>query len=119
MEFKQFLKHRREELGFSQQELADRLSQEGQETGYGRVSHWETGRNKPPLEDVRFRRTLAGILQIDVNDMMKTLGYEINEEDRIPEARIAADIIELLPEEGRSLALDYLDMLKRRYARTN
>jgi len=94
------------------------LSQEGQETSYGRVSHWETGRNKPPLEDIRFRRTLAAILQIDVNDMMKQLGYEVSDADRSPDARKAADIIELLPEEARSLALDYLDMLKRRYVQT-
>jgi transcriptional regulator with XRE-family HTH domain len=116
MEFRDFLKQRRQELDLSQQELADRLSDKGHETSYARVSHWETGRNKPPLENPEFRRALALALEMDVNTMLARLGYVAFDDERSPEARLAADIVDNLPAEGRELALDILRSLEKRYA---
>lgn len=115
MEFNEFLKRRRSELGFSQADVADGLSLRGQETGHARVGHWETGRNKPPLEDSSFREALASVLQMDVNDMMATLGFVTTEDDRSPEARLAASIVDQLPPMGRTLAIDYLQVLQKRF----
>ena len=115
MEFRDFLKHRRDELGISQAELADRLSERGEEASAARVGHWETGRNKPPLDDPKFRLVIASTLEIDVNEMMMVLGYVVTDENRSQEARRAADIVDRLPDDARELALDYLDVLERRY----
>jgi transcriptional regulator with XRE-family HTH domain len=115
MEFKDWLRRMREKRHISQQELADRLSELGYETSYARVSHWETGRNKPPLEDSGFRHALATALEIDSNTMMIELGFVTLRDDMAPEARVGAEIIENLPAEGRELALDLLRTIQKRY----
>ena len=117
MEFKTFLKRRRTELGLSQADIADGLSALGEETGHARVGHWETGRNKPPLEDPQFRKALAAVLEMDANDLMRALGFLTTDDDRSPEARLAATIIDELPDAARDLALDYLHLLQKRYVR--
>lgn len=115
MEFREFLRTRREQLGISQAELAERLSERGEEASSARVGHWETGRNKPPLEDLKFRQAIASALEIDVNKMMIQLGFVILDVDRSTEARQAADIIDALPETLRSYALEYLHTFERQY----
>lgn len=115
MEFKDFLRQRRAELQISQQELADRLSERGQETSYARVSHWETGRNQPPIELVAFRNALALSLEMTVDDLMRTLGY-ITSGNLSENAIQAAQIIERLPNDAQELALDLLHQLERRFA---
>lgn len=116
MEFKAFLRHRREKLGISQAEVAERLSDHGEETSSARVGHWETGRNKPPLEDLRFRRALALALEMDANSMMTELGYVTSQDAYSSEARLAAEIVDQLPTEGKELALDILRSLEKRFA---
>lgn len=116
MEFKTFLRQRREKLGITQSEVAELLSIHGEETSSARVGHWETGRNKPPLEDARFRRAMALTLEVDVNTMMTELGYVISNDDYSSEARLAAEIVDLLPSEGRELAIEILRTLEKRYA---
>ena len=74
MEVKDFLRARRAQLGMTQEKLATRLEELGQETSYARVGHWETGRNKPPLHNKEFRTALAIALEMDVNEMMAALG---------------------------------------------
>lgn len=115
MEFRSFLKDRREELGISQAQLADLLSDLGEETSSARVGHWETGRNKPPLEDANFRRVLATAMRMEVNEMMALLGFIITDDERSEEALRAAAIVDNLPQEARELALDYLSLLEKRF----
>lgn len=91
------------------------LSHAGYETSYARVSHWETGRNNPPLDDRGFRLALAAALGIDSNTMMIELGYVNIHQDMTVEAKIGAEIIEHLPAEGRELALDLLRSIQKRY----
>lgn len=113
MEFREFIKHRRLSLGISQQQLAERLSDLGQEASPARVGHWETGRNHPPLDNARFRLALALALELDINDMMTRLGYIITDEDRSLEAKRAADIVDQLPPERRELAVSVLEQFLR------
>lgn len=119
MKISEFLKARRQELRISQADLATRLTLRGQDTTKASIGHWETDRNQPPLKDPEFRLALASALEIDVNQMMAILGFVVTEDDRSKEARRAADIIDRLPSEARSLALDYLAMLEDRYARSH
>lgn len=115
MEFKDFLRRRRLQLGISQADVADRLSSFGEETGHARVGHWETGRNKAPLENDKFRVALAAALEIDVNDMMADLGYIVADESRSGEAKLAASIVDELPADIRQLAIEQLRALQRRF----
>lgn len=116
MEFKLFLKQRRLSLGLTQSDVAEGLTRRGYNTSSGRVGHWETGRNKPPLIDERFRNALAAVLEMDVNEMMTELGYVISETERSQEAQLAATIVDTLPPDARQLALDYLHVLEKRFA---
>lgn len=118
MEFKLFLRQRRLSLGLTQSDIAKGLSQKGHDTSSARVGHWETGRNKPPLEDQRFRSVLASVLQMDINEMMSQLGYVISESERSEEAQIAANILDTLPPDARQLALDYLHVLEKRFVKS-
>lgn len=115
MEVKDFLRLRRTQLGITQEKLATRLSELGEETSYARVGHWETGRNNPPLHSKKFRSALAVALEIDVNEMMSMLGYVVADNDRSPDALLAATIIDELPPKARQLALDYLRLLQTHY----
>lgn len=119
MEFKVFLRKRREALGLTQQKVADELSAKGYEASPAKVGHWETGRNKPPLNDPTFRRIMASVLQMDINQMMDDLGYIINSEDRSAEAQLAAAIVDDLPPDAQNLALDYLQLLQKRFVPNN
>lgn len=119
MDFSDFLRIERARLNLSQAKIAERLSELGQETSAARVGHWETGRNKPPLDDPNFRRALAITLNLDVNEMMSRLGFVQTDDQRSREARRAADIVDRLPSEAKSLALEYLDMLDRRFVKSS
>jgi transcriptional regulator with XRE-family HTH domain len=114
MEFKQFIRQRRLTLGMSQLDLANKLSEAGHEASPARISHWETGRNKPPIEDAGFRRLLAHALDMDINEMMAELGYVQGDFEHTPEARRAAEIVDLLSPEDRDLALGLLKQLLAR-----
>lgn len=115
MEVREFIRQRRKAIKISQAELADRLSKRGHETSDTRISHWETGRNRPPLENKEFRYALAAALEMDVNEMMKTLEFVVSDDDRSKAARVAADIVDHLPPQAQDLALDYLRVLEKRF----
>ena len=115
MEVKDFLRARRAQLGMTQEKLATRLEELGQETSYARVGHWETGRNKPPLHNKEFRTALAIALEMDVNEMMAALGYVVTDDERSSDAMLAAAIIDGLPSKARQLAIDYLRLLQNHF----
>jgi len=119
MKITEYLPSRRKELSISQLELAIRLSNLGQETSPARVGHWETGRNQPPLNQPLFRRALAIALETDVNTMMSELGYIVDTDETSDEARRAVEIIETLPMEAKGLAIDYLEVLLKRFVKSS
>ncbi len=115
----EFLRLRMAQLGLSQSGLATRLTLRGHSITKGGVGHWLTERTEMPLRDEQFRLTLASVLEIDVNQMMREMGYVLTEDDRSEKARLAADIIDQLPSDAQELAIDYLKILERRYSREN
>jgi transcriptional regulator with XRE-family HTH domain len=119
MELRKLLKSRREALNLTQADVADRLSERGHETSPARVGHWETGRNRLPIEDAEFRVVLAAVLQMELNEMMVQLGFVMVNVNQSPEARLAADIVDKLPALGRELALNYLHELEKQFASDN
>ncbi len=93
-----------------------RLQLEGQTISRAAISHWETGRYNPPLDSSDFRLALAKALKMDVSELLRSAGYEISRSNYSDAAKRAAAIIEHLPPKGQEMALDYLQMLEKRFA---
>lgn len=111
-----YLRLRMAQLKLSQSGLATRLTLRGHSITKGGVGHWLTERTEMPLRDEQFRIILAGVLEIDVNQMMKEMGYVVTDDERSQNARLAADIVDQLPSDVQELAIDYLKVLERRYS---
>lgn len=79
-----------------------------------RIAHWETGRGNPAWESRALRQALASALELDINEMMASLGFVDADEETSQEARRAAYIIDRLPEPERSIALDFLELLDKK-----
>lgn len=99
---------RRGELDLSQEDLTVILQVSGFNTSRATLSHWETGRYNPPMEDPNFRRILANALQMSIPDLLIAAGFEVNT-DYSRYARRAADIIDQLPSPKQKLALGLLE----------
>lgn len=113
-----WLRERREHLGLSQEALAVKLQQAGLDVSRAAVSHWETGRDNPPIRDINGRRALAEALSLTVPDLLHMAGeVEIGDEvvASIPSdaARRAALIINRLPPDAQRTALEQLRALER------
>lgn len=87
-----WIKHRREEIGLTQEELASKLN-----VSRAAVSHWESGRNAPQMDDSAFVQTLADALKLDANSILKLAGFEVDSEHSEYAVKVAA-IIDKLPE---------------------
>lgn len=111
----EFLKQRRSVVGISQADLATRLTLRGHATTKANVGHWEKGRHIPPIEDHAFRMVLSSALEIDVNEMMTILGFVVTEDKRSGKAKLAADLIDQLPEDAKDLALEIIKGISKRY----
>lgn len=118
MQIGDFLRKRLQDLDLSQADLARSLTLRGKSTTRATVGHWINGRNFPPLEDEDFRFALAASLELDVNQLLVEIGFTVVDTERSMEARRAADIVDRLPSDAKELALEYLDMLDRRYIKT-
>lgn len=107
-----WLRKRREEVGItSQEELAEKLQLDGFSFTRASISHWENGRNNPPLDDPEFRRVLAKILRVSQPDLLRLAGYEVDRVSRTHEAERAAYIVDQLTPEKRDLAVRLLEEL--------
>lgn len=111
MSIGEFIKMRRQEIGISLSELSARLALRGHSITRAAIQHWESGRNQPPIEDYEFRLALAISLEIDVNELMIRGGFYMRDQQRTPQARRAADIIDALPEDKRDIAVRVLEAL--------
>jgi transcriptional regulator with XRE-family HTH domain len=69
--------HRRKELKLNQGSLAERLREAGVDVTQATISAWETGRHNPPMHDPLFRRAFAKALELEIPEMLKMAGYEI------------------------------------------
>jgi len=111
MEPNQYINYRRHQLGLSLAQLAAKLSEFGYHAERQTISHWEKGRNNPPIDDRVFRQALARALEVDVNTMMSQMGFIVNQSDRSPEALLGADLIDSMPPDKRRLAVGILEQL--------
>jgi transcriptional regulator with XRE-family HTH domain len=110
-----WLRKRRIELGLNQGEFAARLGTAGFSTVRASISNWENGRHDPPFDDPIFRQAMAKALRLSESEILEMAGYEVMPTVQSENARRAAAIIERLPEPARELALDYLQMLEKRF----
>lgn len=115
MKIGEFIRQRRNELEISQDELVARLNLRGIAITKGGVGFWERGRNLPPIEDVDFREALALSLEVDVNELMESIGYIKTDSQRSSDALFAASIIDRLPPKVRTIAIEYLKILEKQY----
>jgi len=107
-----WLRQRREQLHLNQEELAARLQLAGFDVARASISHWETGRFKPPFNDPDFTKVFASVLKMSINSMLKQAGYEIVT-DLSDNARQAAEIVDQLPADRQRLAIGLLEQLLR------
>jgi transcriptional regulator with XRE-family HTH domain len=112
MEFREFFKRRRKELKMSQADVADQMAKLGFPMTDGRISHWESGRNRPPIHEPEFRSALAMVLQLPVMEMLEILGYGVDDVPQSEEAKLAAQIVDRLPPDDRRKALNILKALE-------
>jgi hypothetical protein len=111
MDFSTFLSRHLEHNQMSYSDLVRELELRGFSFSKAAIGHWRSGKNNPPLEDPVFRAALAHALRTDVNRMMTQLGYIQYEDDHSSEARIAAELIDQMPEGKRAAALKILEQL--------
>lgn len=103
-----WLRQRREELQLNQEELTAKLQTSGVDVTRSTLSHWETGRYQMPLGEPTFRNALASALRLSERDILKRSGFNVGQ-SRSEEAERAADIIDMLPEDRKTLALRLLE----------
>lgn len=95
-----WMRDRRDSLGITQEDLAARLQLRGYDVGRGSISHWESGRYRPPMDDTLFVEALADALQLDVPTVLRMSGYAVIANHSDLAERLAA-IADRLPEQRR------------------
>lgn len=108
-----WLRQRRQEIGITvQEDLATQLQLEGVNVTRATISHWETDRNKPPLDDGQFRQALAKVLKLSEPELLRRAGYQTSTIGHSEAAQIGADIIDHLPPDKQDLAVRLLEQLR-------
>jgi transcriptional regulator with XRE-family HTH domain len=108
-----WLKSLRESAFINQDDLAARLQVEGFDVTRASVSHWETGRHEPPLQDPEFRRALSRALRVNVRTILRLAGYEVDEQQHSVLAERVANLVDQLPTDLQELALRLVEQLAR------
>ena len=106
-----WIKHKREALRLSQEDLAARLQVQGFDITRGTVSHWETGRHNPPLDNPEFAKALAAVLRMTTTELFNSAGYNLFDDNLSELARKAAVIVEQMPPEKQSMAIGILEQI--------
>lgn len=106
----EWIKERRKELGYSQEDLARMLQLEGYSVVRSTVGHWESGLARPPLNDPAFVRIMADILKIDSLTLLQLAGYQINTQHSDIAERVAR-ILDTMTEDKQKLALRLIEQL--------
>lgn len=107
----EWLRERREQLALNQDEIAAQLQVAGFDVSRSSVSHWETGRYRPPLNDPDFLSAFARILRMSEGVILKKSGFKILG-SHSEEGERAADIIDELNPAKRELALKILELFQ-------
>ena len=114
-----WLKARRDELRLSQDDLAARLQISGLDVSRAAVSHWETGRDKPPIDNRKSLAAIARALEMLPAEVLLLAG-ESEEQNGVysDAAKHGALIIDRLPPEAQRAAVDQLRVLERLFAKS-
>lgn len=108
-----WLRKRRGQVGLeTQEDLAAQLQLEGIVITRASISHWENGRNKPPLDQPEFRAALAKVLRLTQPELLRLAGYEVSKARHSDAAERAANIVDELPPEKQDLAIRLLEQLR-------
>ena len=110
------IREHREKLGINQGELVERLQATGLNVTRAALSHWETGRNPSPLDNLRDALILAQVLKIDLSELAGFIIDEGVSKEYSDAARNAALIVEHLPHEARQMALEQLRAIDKHYS---
>lgn len=111
MDTKTYISQRRKELRLSLADLATLMSQQGYNVERQTISHWEHGRNQPPLHDPIFRQALAIALQVNQNDLAQMVGLIVPNSERSKEAMYGAELIDSMADKDRKKAIKILESL--------
>lgn len=111
MLFKDYFNEKKRMIGLSLAEIAAQFNLHGYEITKSTIGGWASGKRNPQLDKKEVREAIAAVLQVDVNEMMTTLGFVILDEHRSPEALRAASLIDSLPEEERRKAVRMLEVM--------
>lgn len=105
-----WIRERRKELQYSQEDMARLLQLEGFDVVRATVGHWETGHAMPPLGDPGFVRALAAILRLDTLTVLQLAGYEIKTQHSEIGERLA-QLVDGFPDDKQRLALKLVEQL--------
>lgn len=105
-----WIRQRRKELGYSQDDLARILQLAGHDVVRTTISHWEIGRAVPPLGDPGFVVELAKALKLDATTVLESAGYPI-QSHHSPIGERAARLIDTFDEDKQKLALRLVESL--------
>lgn len=103
-----WIRERREQLGITQDDLAAMLQVLGYSVGSAAVSHWETGKRQPPLDDASFVSHLADALKLDDSTVLRLSGFAIKHKHGEMAER-AASLIDKMPSKDQQRILRIIE----------
>lgn len=109
------LRRRREELGLSRAMLSRDLDDFGYSVSGMGIAHWESGKRSAPIDDPALIEAISLALGLDKISIFQARGINIASAGRTPEGRLAAEIVDALPPDERTTAIDYLKIMQRRW----
>jgi len=109
-----WIRTRRQQLRLSQEQLATRLQIEGIDIQRAAISHWETGRHSPRVDDPKLVEALARVLQMTVREVLESIkGYQIDTTPHTRAGQRAAYIVDRLSPDKQALALGILEEISK------
>lgn len=112
-----WLRQRCADLNMNVDGFIAQMRNHGQNVDRATVTAWVTGQQPVPVEDIHFRRILSKVLNLSGHELVKVSGYGATIDFAPPprkysaEAELAAQIIDQLNAERRSLAVRLLKTL--------
>ncbi|MBC7870582.1 MAG: helix-turn-helix transcriptional regulator [Chitinophagaceae bacterium] len=113
MRSEHWLKQRRDILGITQDQLAERLTSGGMQITKAAISKWEKGKTPLPLQTAHNRHLIATALELAISELLVLDGYEIDI-DFSRETRLIATLCETLSSQDREFILIMVNHLKTR-----
>lgn len=104
-----WIKSRREELNYSQDDLSRLLQLSGIDVGRSSIGHWESGRTVPTLTP-QLVEVLATTLKLDPITVLELCGYQVPATHTEAGERIAR-LVDRMPVDRQQLALKLVEAM--------